>query len=163
MKSPIRIDHIAFLLILLISSPITGQEQIDKEHEKSFNIEELSWMVGSWKGDGFGGVSEEMWAPSAYGTMMGMYRHLQDGKMVFYEFLLLDKDGMRLKHFHPDLKGWETKDEMVTFPMVSVEEGKLSLKGLTFEKAGTDQMIIRLRMKRGDQIETEVFTMNRVD
>ena len=157
---------LSFILLVFMSWAFIPANESNWEEdcqEETFDIEDLSWMVGSWEGDGFGGVSEEMWAPAADGTMMGMYRHLQDGKLVFYEFLLLDENGMRLKHFHPDLKGWETKDEMVTFDMISATTEKLTLKGLTFTKKGDDEMVIELKMRRGDKVETEVFNMKRAE
>lgn len=163
MKSTIIIS--SFIIFSALSWSFIVDPEYSTEHPSvstDFDIKNLSWMVGSWEGDGFGGVSEEMWAPAADGTMMGMYRHLQEGKLVFYEFLLLDETGIRLKHFHPDLKGWETKDEMVTFDMISASKDMLTLKGLTFERKGNNQMIINLKMRRGDKVETEVFTMNRV-
>lgn len=155
---------LAGLVILATQSFI--KKEIGKSYENSttvnFNIDDYSWLAGHWIGDGFGGVSEEVWAPPADGTMMGMYRHIKDEKLVFYEFLLLDKEGLRLKHFNPDLKGWETRDEFVTFPMVEFTPNKLTLKGLTFEKKSDTEMEIRLRLKRGDKVSTEVFQMRRV-
>ena len=94
--------------------------------------------------------------------MMGMYRHLDaEGKITFYEFLLLDETGLRLKHFTPDLIGWETKEEFVTFEMVEYNQDKIELKGLTFERKSEDEMEIRLRLRKGDVVETEVFSMKR--
>ncbi|MGI9546548.1 MAG: DUF6265 family protein [Flavobacteriaceae bacterium] len=157
------------IAILLIGSGlILMQSFIKNEHTKSheestiFNIDDYTWLAGHWIGDGFGGISEEIWALPADGTMMGMYRHIKDEKLVFYEFLLLDKDGLRLKHFNPDLKGWETKDEFVSFPMVEHSPNKLVLKGLTFEKKSDTEMEIRLRLRSGEKVETEVFKMRRV-
>ena len=128
----------------------------------TFDIEDFSWLVGSWTGDGFGGTSHETWAEPVNGTMMGMYRHINaDGELVFYEFLLLDETGLRLKHFHPDLTGWEEKDDMVTFEMISYSKDKIELKGLTFEKKSDTEMTISLKMRRSDGIHTEVFKMIR--
>lgn len=156
--------------ILLLSTGLVVMQSFigkadNKSHEVSaaFNIDDYTWLAGHWVGDGFGGTSEEVWALPADGTMMGMYRHIKDDKLVFYEFLLLDKDGLRLKHFHPDLKGWETKDDFVTFPMVEYSPDKLVLKGLTFERKSDTEMEIRLRLRRGEKVETEVFKMRRVE
>lgn len=129
---------------------------------KVFNIEDYKWLVGSWKGDGFGGTSEETWSVPANGTMMGMYRHIKDGKVVFYEFLLLDETGIKLKHFHPDLKGWEEKNDMTSFEMINFSPVKIEMKGLIFEKKSDDLMEIRLRLRQGNEVKTEVFTMHRV-
>jgi len=148
--------------ILLMQSFIKNEHTNSHEDNTTFNIDDYTWLAGHWVGDGFGGVSEEIWALPADGTMMGMYRHIKDGKLVFYEFLLLDKDGLRLKHFHPDLKGWETKEEFVTFPMVEYTPHKLVLKGLSFEKKSDTEMEIRLQLRMGEKVETEVFQMRRV-
>jgi len=122
-----------------------------------------SWIAGSWVGDGFGGVSEELWSePSPDGTIMGSYRHLSaDGKTNFYEFFLLDSAGLRLKHFHPDFKGWETKDEFLHFKMIECTENKIILKGLVYERISDSEMKIFLDMKTKDGPKTEVFTMRR--
>lgn len=69
---------------------------------------------------------------------------------------------MTLKHFHPGLKGWETKDEVVTFEMIGTPPGKILLEGLSFEKKSETEMEISLSLRRGDSIETEVFHMTRV-
>src|SRR5689334_13522479 len=67
-------------------------------------IKEMAWYAGNWIGDGFGGQSEEIWSPPKDGAMMGMYRHLKNGKPVFYELItMLEENGtlvMHLKHFN---------------------------------------------------------------
>ena len=131
--------------------------------KEKFDIEDYSWLVGSWTGDGFGGISHETWAEPVNGTMMGMYRHINaEGELNFYEFLLLDENGLRLKHFNPDLTGWEEKDDMLTFEMVSYSKEKIELKGLTFEKKSDTEMTIALQMRRGGKLHTEVFNMRRI-
>lgn len=124
---------------------------------------DYSWLEGRWTGDGFGGTSEEVWsAPSEDGTMLGTYRHFKaDGSANFYEFLVLDKTGLRLKHFNPDMSGWETKEDYVTFEMIKTSEGLVELKGLIYEKVDENTMKIRLKMKYGEEVKTEVFTMTK--
>ncbi|MEQ9402410.1 MAG: DUF6265 family protein [Cyclobacteriaceae bacterium] len=131
--------------------------------KKKFDINDYAWLAGSWTGDGFGGTSEEMWSPpSADGTMMGVYRHHKgDGSLNFYEFLVLDSTGLRLKHFTPDLIGWETKEKFVTFEMVEFTKDKIVLKGLIFERKSDNEMEIRLKLKYGEEVKTEVFKMKR--
>ena len=84
-----------------------------------------------------------------------------EGKITFYEFLLLDEQGLRLKHFHPDLTGWEDKEDFVTFKADDFEDDKIILKGLQFEKISADKMQIRLRLREGDKVHTEIFDMER--
>ena len=131
--------------------------------ESTFNIEDYSWLAGSWTGDGFGGISEETWSSPINGTMMGMYRHINNGELIFYEFLLLNENGIRLKHFNPDLTGWEEKDDMTTFEMISFSKTKIEMKGLTIEKKSDDEIEIRLRMTENGEAYTEVFKMRRVE
>ena len=109
--------------------------------EKENNYD-YSWLAGSWVGDGFGGTSEEVWSePSEDGTMMGVYRHHKaDGSLNFYEFIVLDKTGMRLKHFSPELKAWEDKEDHVTFEMVEFSKDKIAMKGLVFERKGPETL-----------------------
>ncbi|MEX2410908.1 MAG: DUF6265 family protein, partial [Candidatus Paceibacterota bacterium] len=96
------------------------------------------------------------------GTMMGMYRHInKDGELVFYEFLLLGETGIRLKHFNPDLTGWEEKDDMTTFEMISFTKDKIEMKGLTYERKSDTEIEIRLVMDQGTEAHTEVFSMRK--
>ncbi len=149
-------------LYLLVGVSFSPFSETETNETKRFNIEDYQWLVGSWIGDGFGGVSEESWSAPVDGTMMGMYRHYKDGKIVFYEFLLLDETGMRLKHFHPDLTAWEDKEEMTRFEMISFSETKLEMKGLVFELKSKDEMEIRLQLTQNGKVRTEVFSMKRV-
>lgn len=123
-----------------------------------------AWLAGSWEGDGFGGRSEEVWsAPSEDGKMMGTYRHHKgDGKLNFYEFLILDEAGIRLKHFTPELVSWEEKEDFISFEMISYDEKTIEMKGLTFQLITPDQMEIYLKLKGNDGVvRTEVFHMTR--
>jgi len=153
---------LAFLILSFCMSSSTDACTLQNSSSiDSFDIETYQWLVGSWKGNGFGGISEEVWAPPIDGTMMGMYRHYKDGKIIFYEFMLLDQDGLHLKHFHADLKGWEEKDDFVTFETKGQKDGQIILKGLQFEKKSDTTMQIRLRMRRGEELHTEVFDMQK--
>jgi len=124
---------------------------------------DYAWLAGNWVGDGFGGTSEELWSqPSEDGTMMGVYRHHNaNGSINFYEFMLLDESGLRLKHFNPNMEGWETKEEYVTFEALEFSKNQIKLKGLTFENKSETEMEIRLKMNTKEGFKTEVFHMKR--
>lgn len=149
------------LLYLMLLIPFLGIAGSDPK--KPFDINDYQWLAGAWVGDGFGGKSEEIWSkPSADGTMMGTYRHHKgDGSLNFYEFMVLDKTGLRLKHFTPELVGWETKEDFVTFEMIDYTPDKIELKGLVFERKSDTEMEIRLKLKYGEEVKTEVFKMRR--
>lgn len=155
MKTLLLILSLAVITLSFSETPKTSTAN-------DFDINDYAWLVGSWTGDGFGGISHETWAEPVDGTMMGMYRHIDaEGELVFYEFLLLDETGLRLKHFNPDLTGWEEKDDMTTFEMISFTADKIELKGLTFERTSDTEMVISLRMTQGGESRTEVFNMRR--
>jgi hypothetical protein len=122
-----------------------------------------SWLEGSWTGDGFGGFSEEVWsAPSADGKMMGVYRHHKgDGSLNFYEFIILDESGIKLKHFTPGFKSWEEKEDFVHFEMIEYDENMIKMKGLVFKKIDDEHMEIHLSLKENDEYFTEIFHMKR--
>ncbi len=141
-----------FTIFVFSNSAVFSQENVP-----------YAWLAGTWTGDGFGGTSEEMWsAPSADGTMMGTYRHHKgDGTLNFYEFMVMDSTGLKLKHFNPDMMAWETKEDFVHFKLIEFTENKIILKGLVFEQKSDTEMEIRLDLKNGDKKWTEVFQMTR--
>ncbi len=120
----------------------------------SASIEASAWMAGNWIGNGFGGVAEESYLPPNGGTMIGMFRHLKDNKPSFYEFaVIVEHEGSllyRLKHFHPDMRGWEAKDEAVDFPLVKVTDNALYFDGLTYIRTGEDSMSAYVRIGNKD-------------
>lgn len=127
------------------------------------NTSTCTWLTGTWSGPGFGGTFEETWSePDANGILMGMFRYTDSaGAVQFYEYWLLDSTGMKLKHFNPDFVGWEEKAGFVEFDMISVTDRKVSLNGLSYELLPTGEMEIRLRMKHGSDVKTEVFLLTK--
>ena len=94
--------------------------------------------------------------------MMGMYRHTDSiGTTNFYEFLILDKDGIRLKHFNADLTGWETKDKFINFKMKEFTQDKIVMEGLTYERKSDDEIEVRLDIAEGDKVDHEIFKLKR--
>lgn len=100
-------------------------------------LTDFSWLIGRWSGAGLGGINEEHWSAPAGGAMLGMYRLVKDGRVAFYELLMLGESGdtllLTLRHFHPDLRGWEERDETVRMPFIKAEAGRFYFDGLTME------------------------------
>jgi hypothetical protein len=130
----------------------------------SQNSEHFEWLTGTWKGPGFGGTFEEVWSePDTNGQLMGMFRYFdKDGSVQFLEFWILDETGMKLKHFDPDFKAWEEKEDFIDFRMVETTETKVTLKGLSYERTSKNEMVVSLKMKQGEEVKTEVFNLKRV-
>lgn len=128
-----------------------------------FDSSRMTWLTGHWKGDGFGGTSEEIWSPAEGGVVMGMFRHHSAGvSLNFYEFLTINENGLHLKHFHPDMTSWEEKNDVVSFPFLSQTDDRVEFDGMIYERLNDDEMRITLNIRQGDVVNTEVFTMRRV-
>ncbi|HET7811785.1 MAG TPA: DUF6265 family protein [Steroidobacteraceae bacterium] len=136
------------------------------EASPAATIADMAWYAGAWHGAGLGGDNEETWSAPRDGAMMGMYRLLQDGRTVFYEFLTIVEEhhslSLRLKHFGPDLRGWEEREESVRMPLVAMRAGRICFDGLTFEpnQDGTVTIYLAIRSKDGATRE-EVFRYRR--
>lgn len=139
---------LAFLTISQFAPAQVRQLHPDQSPGKG-KVEDLSWMVGYWSGTGFGGECEEVWMPAVDGHMLGTFRFWMDGGLVFSEFMNLVQEGesvsMKLKHFNPDLSGWEEKTEWTTFLLIELGENKVWFDGLTIERIG-DEMIYHLAL-----------------
>lgn len=162
------------LILLIVPVKLTAQAPVsehtlrldDPSSMPEASIEQAAWIAGHWKGDGFGGQSEEMWSEPAAGAMMGMYRIVRADTVWFYEFLTIVEENqslvLRLKHFHSDLTGWESKDKTIDFPLVKIEENTMWFHGLTFKQTGENNMTIYLRLGQNGNYREEVFNMERV-
>jgi hypothetical protein len=72
------------------------------------DLDELNWLVGVWRQlPGEDDLYEQHWSAPADDAMMGMFRLVSGGRVVVYEFLLIEKelDGtfLRLRHFRPGM------------------------------------------------------------
>ena len=130
-------------------------------------IGDMAWFAGKWTGTGLGGATEETWSAPAAGAMMGMFRFLKDGKIVFYEFLtLVEHEGsllLKLKHFNPDLAGWEEKNDFISFRLLKLAPDTLHFAGITFKRLGPDRLDVYLAIRnRSDgSVREETFEMTR--
>jgi hypothetical protein len=48
------------------------------------------------------------------------------------------------------LKGWETKDETVDFPLIKVTKNKAIFEGMTFESVDENTMIVYVAIHQKD-------------
>jgi len=117
-------------------------------------LAEMAWLTGHWKGEGLGGQFEEVWTAPKNGVMVGLYRGLKNDAPVFYEILTLSEVKgsleFRLRHFHPDLKGWEEKDQTVAMPFVARRDGVLHFDGMAFKRMGPDAITVYLAIEDHD-------------
>ncbi len=162
------------LLVLLLCAPMWAQEK-NTEHTMKLaagqaaqpaTVNDMAWMAGRWVGEGMGGQSDEMWGPVYQGRMLGTFTHSEGGKPIFHEFMIvMEVEGklvVRLKHFNPDLTGWEEKDKFVDFKFVAKKDGAMYFSGLTYMPDGKDglKIYVALRNKEG-ALHEEVFSLKR--
>ena len=129
------------------------------------SIEDAAWLAGRWVGEGLGGTIEETWAPAAGGQMVGHFQLIRDGKPVFYEIMLLDRQPgglrMRVKHFNADFTAWEDKAGWHSFEPVSAGPDELRFEGLTLRRSGNEATAtVTIRHKDG-AVRDEVIRMRR--
>ncbi|MBA6151252.1 hypothetical protein H3Z82_00770 [Gelidibacter gilvus] len=125
-------------------------------------LENIKWIAGNWKGEAFGGQTEENWSEPSGGSMMATFKLIDNGKVVFYEIEIIRELEntliLQLKHFGNDLKGWEEKDKTIDFPLKEITENKVVFEGMTFEKISANEMTIYVDIRQDDgSVETVKF------
>tara|TARA_R110000796_G_scaffold37722_4_gene95271 strand:- start:165567 stop:165992 length:426 start_codon:yes stop_codon:yes gene_type:complete len=107
-------------------------------------ITDAHFIEGHWKGEAFGGKTEEIWTAAEGNSMLFTFRLVIDGKVNFYEIGHIIEDGesllLQLKHFNSDLKGWEEKDETEDFKLLKKEKNILYFDGITYQKINENEM-----------------------
>lgn len=129
-------------------------------------LEAARWLAGHWRGEGFGGVVEEVWTAAENGAMLGMFRLIREGQPDLYEIMVLRQEGptlvLRLKHFGPDLVSWEEREETVDFPLAQLAPGTLYLNGLTLRRDGEDAMTVVVVLGDGSEGREATLSYRRV-
>jgi hypothetical protein len=162
------------LLATLIAVPAAAVEKrtehtvrlAEGEEPQKASLADMAWLAGRWTGDGLGGRTVETWSAPDAGVMLGTFRLIRDEKTVFYEILTLTETerglAMRLKHFNPDLTGWEEKDKVIEFRYARTDGNLHQFEGLTFRRDGEDRLTIFLALRGKDgTIREETFRMSR--
>lgn len=121
------------------------------------NIDDLAWLAGEWSGEGImGGAAREVYSPPAGGHIVGHFSQMRGDGVWFYELLSIAPKGnslvYRLKHFGPDLAGWETQDAASAkeFVLVAREGDSWYFNGLTLRRNGDKGMVAIVAVKQDD-------------
>ncbi len=156
-----KLGAFVFAASALMSSPVLAASP-------PASLADLSWLVGSWQGEGIEGAPAlEAYAPAAGGQMVGHFRQLhKDGSVMFYELITIVESAgslaYRLKHFNADLTGWEEKDKVVALPLTSAAKGRWDFSGLVYERSGPDAMTATVVVHDdGGKEQTLVFRFRR--
>ncbi|SDS65742.1 Carbohydrate family 9 binding domain-like [Formosa sp. Hel1_31_208] len=137
------------LLVFCLSTQIHAQEPTLEP-----KLENITWISGNWKGEAFGGQTEENWSKPSGGSMMATFKLINEGKVSFYEIEIIRELEntlvLQLKHFDNDLKGWETKNETVDFPLKKITATQVVFEGMSFEKVNDNEMNVYVDIKNDD-------------
>lgn len=127
----------------------------------------LNWLVGHWRGEAFGGITEEIWSPALGGSMMCSFKVIIDNTVRFYELVTIAEENeslvMRLRHFNRDLKGWEDKTgKPLTSKLIRTTGNRIYFDGFTFEKVNQNEINIYAILQQQDKKEEVKFNLKRV-
>jgi hypothetical protein len=148
-------------------TPNTFKESADTKSPPA-TLDDMRWFAGHWTGSGLGGFTEETWTAPAAGAMLGTFRLIKEEKPVFYEFLTLveheDSLLLRLKHFNPDLTGWEEKGDSIKFRLLKISPDEVAFDGLTIHREGADKLriFLAIRSRTDGSVREEMFLMTRM-
>ena len=167
MKTPL-------LTLVILGALFTGKGQHLTQNTLQYHdsigspkadIEQVEWIIGYWRGDAFGGKVQEVWTPPMGGSMMCAFTLIVAHKIKFYEFVTISEENnsliLRLKHFHPDLKGWEPQDKTVDFKLVKITDDRIYFDGFTFEKDGHDAINIYVLLQNGSVNEEIIVRLKK--
>jgi hypothetical protein len=135
------------LVFVLTSSLCVAQNTLhynDEKGSEKATLNDISWLVGNWQGEAFGGTFQENWSNPLGNSMMFDFKLVVDGKVVFYEIgHIVEKDKTllyQIKHFDANLKGWEEKDQSEDFRFIKKENNKMYFDNFTFEKVSDNEV-----------------------
>jgi len=130
-------------------------------------LEDVSWLAGSWSGEAFGSNFEEVWNPPSASSMVGLWKLMNNGQVVFYELMLLvEEEGslsLKVKHFNADFTAWETKEDFVRFRFVKVEADAVHFEGISFYRIDENNLHAFIVMKHEGNVREERMVYRRND
>jgi hypothetical protein len=137
----------------------------DPDHPPPATLADAAMLVGSWTGTAFGGTFEQVWNPPSAGSMIGFFKLMREGKVSFYEILLLKEEqgtlSLKVRHFGDDFSAWEEKDEFIDFRFAKAEDDAIHFQGISFYRVREDEMHGYIVMRNGDEIREEKLVYRR--
>ena len=132
------------------------------------DIKDLSVMAGTWTLKHRWGDMEEFWGPPMGNNMVSSYRCVKDGKVVFYEFVVIEQINgapvMKMRHFNPGNIGWEEKDKPLIYKLIALTKSKVTFEStdklvkLTYQRLSPKKLNVVLEEKDKSGVwQTDVF------
>lgn len=152
-----------FIVLFSITAFAQTENLVKTTDSLAPKLENIKWISGNWKGEAFGGLVEENWSEPSGGSMMATFKLINDGNVSFYEIEIIREVEnsliLQLKHFDNDLKGWETKNETVDFPLIKLTATQVIFEGMSFEKVSDNEMNVYVDIEN-DEGEIEIVQFN---
>lgn len=171
MRQPTCLTTAALAILLCLPAGLLAQNRNtantlkldEKATSPPATLADVAWIAGQRRAEAWGGIAEEVWSPPLGNSMVGMFRLVKDGKVAFYELMtiVLERNSLalKIKHFNPDLSGWEEKSVAQTFPLVKLTPNEAFFVGQTFRRAedGALRVFVTTEQKDGATGETEFY------
>jgi len=136
------------------------------------SVNDLAFMSGTWAQKSGWGDLEEYWSAPQGDSMVSSFRCVQDGKAVFYEFMVIEQDAdipvMKMRHFNRGSIAWETKDAPILFPLTSISSNKATFYSkekdvkLTYQLQSSNSLVVILEEKDDKgKLKKDVFNFSR--
>lgn len=145
---------LAGLMLVSICFAQSTPPSASKSTGAKAKLDDLVFLSGHNRGEKDGGIIDEHWSEVGGDSMIGMFRYIQDGKVQRYEFLSIEQmpEGLvlRLRRFNPGLVGWEEKDQVFSYPLISWKPGEAVFERadkatkMTFRSTGPQTLEVAL-------------------
>jgi hypothetical protein len=138
------------------------------------DMKSLAFISGKWTATMSWGNLEEYWSEPMGNCMMCTFRCVNNGKVIFYEFIVIEQQPdslpvMKLRHFNPGNIAWEDKNTPYIYPLVKIEKNKARFESpdkktaMTFLRVAHEKLMVILERtdKEGKQaIDTFDYTLS---
>jgi hypothetical protein len=130
-------------------------------------LADVAWLEGRWIGEMPEGPVEHVILGPSFGHLPGFVRAVNPQGVIFYEIWMLAEVGgsltNRVKHFSPQLAGWEAQDAYIDRPLVDRDANSLFFDGATYSRTGPDSFTVYfLNRSGGEERETIVIPFRRI-
>lgn len=131
------------------------------------SLADVAWLEGHWIGSMPEGPVEQFNLKPMFGHLPGFVRAVNPKGAIFYEISLIAEVGdslsVRVKHFTPELEGWEARDAYIDRPLVSRDSTNLYFDGITYARTGPDTYVVYFLNRSGtEERDTLVVPFRRV-
>ena len=167
---------ISGIIVLMSATAGHGQTAPAAPARAAASVEQLAWIAGAWNGTLGDRIIEQHWSKPLAGSIVAMYRSVQQDKVTLYELLAIEQEGtgvvLRIKHFAPGagLAGREAKDQSIDHELISLEGRAAVFQGVdpasptrvTFRSPDANTLNITVeRTRDGKTVATE-FRYSRI-